>query len=323
MTGQRNKTRTSPAKRHRQGCSAVRAEFHRLCAASRRRLPLFRGPEVLSSRRTLLRARRRDRKRRQRACRNSTASSAGISARQGRRGPQAADRTPLCRAGVAFPAGTVAGYWASLGLPPGIAGTKSRQLPRARSIDRRAGRGRTRRRPERARRPRRQAFARPDGHAGERLSRSATGRIEPAARIGQDALAAGAAFRRFSAGGTRVQPGRDRLLDLPVRSHDPQPRGQGISRPRTGARRSRFHRLPATPSGKAPSSLPPSKSPRRSPPVFAPNCAITSSATICWARPSPSITWRTVRNVRPAATRNCATRAGRRADRDLAPAPSW
>ena len=41
---------------------AVRAEFLRLCPASRRRLPLFGGPEVLSSRRALLRARGADRR---------------------------------------------------------------------------------------------------------------------------------------------------------------------------------------------------------------------------------------------------------------------
>src|SRR3974377_277817 len=37
-----------------QGRTAVRAEFHRLCAATQCRLPLFREPEVLSSRRALL-----------------------------------------------------------------------------------------------------------------------------------------------------------------------------------------------------------------------------------------------------------------------------
>ena len=161
-----------------------------------------------------------------------------------------------------------------LGEPRPAAGsrrTKSRELPGARRGHRREGRGRTRRGLERAWRSRRQALARPDGHAGQRLSRTAAGRIEPAARVGPYALAAGATLRRLSAGGTGVHPGQDRLLDLPVRSHDPQSRGQGFSRPRTGARRSRFHRSPATRSDKAPSSLPPSKSPRRSPPAFAPS----------------------------------------------------
>ena len=126
-----------------------------------------------------------------------------------------------------------------LGEPRPAAGdrrTKSRKLPRARS-----NRSTCRARPnsvaalERARRPRRRRVPRPDGHAGERLSRTAAGRIEPAAGVGPDALAAGATLRRLSAGGTGVQAGRRRLLDLPVRPHDPEPGGQGISRPRTGA----------------------------------------------------------------------------------------
>ena len=167
-----------------------------------------------------------------------------FSARQDRGSPQAADRAPLCRAGIAL---LRRRRGRLLGEPRPAAGNrraKSRKLPGARSIDRRAGRGRTRRRAERARRSRRQAFARPDGHAGERLSRAAAGRTEPAARVGQDALAARAALRRFSAGGTGVQPGRQRLLDLPVRPHDPESGGQGISRPRTGARRRRFAARP-------------------------------------------------------------------------------
>ena len=114
-------------------------------------------------------------------------------------------------------------------------GAESRELPGARRIDRRAGRGGVRRRPERTRRSRRQARARPHGHAGERLSRTTAGRIEPAARVRAFALAAGPAFRRLSAGRARVQPRRERLLDLPVRSHDTKPGGQGISRPRTCA----------------------------------------------------------------------------------------
>ena len=36
-----------------------------------------------------------------------------------------------------------------------------------------------------------------------------------------------------------------------------------------------------------------------------------------------SITWRPARNVRPAAAKNCGTRAGRRRRSSLAPAPSW
>ena len=51
--------------------------------------------------------------------------------------------------------------------------------------------------------------------------------------------------------GPVFNPGQGRLLDMSVRSHDPQPRGQGVSGPRTGARRSRSHRWPAIRSVKA------------------------------------------------------------------------
>ena len=71
--------------------------------------------------------------------------------------------------------------------------------------------------------------------------------------------------------GPVFRPGRRRLLDLPVRPHDPEQGGQGISRPRSRRARSRFHRLPAIRSDKAPSSSQPSKSPRRSRPAFAPS----------------------------------------------------
>ena len=137
-------------------------------------------------------------------------------------------------------AGAVAGYWASLGLPPGMAEQNLGNCRvRVESIDVQGAAEFGAALSELGVRVVKRV-ARPDGHAGERLSRTTAGRIEPAAGIGPDALAAGAALRRLSAGGTGVQPGRGRLLDLPVRSHDPEPRGQGISRPRTGARRRRF-----------------------------------------------------------------------------------
>ena len=44
--------------------------------------------------------------------------------------------------------------------------------------------------------------------------------------------------------------------------------------------------LARTRSDRAPSNLRPSRSRKRSPPTFARNCAITSSASTCWARPS-------------------------------------
>ena len=88
----------------------------------------------------------------------------------------------------------------------GDRGEKSPEMSRAHSIDRRAGCNGARRRPERAGRSRRQALPRPDGHAGERLSRRTAGRIEPAAFVGPDALAARATLRHFSPGGAGVQP---------------------------------------------------------------------------------------------------------------------
>ena len=119
-------------------------------------------------------------------------------------------------------------------------GTESPQLPRAGRSDRCQRRQRTCRGLEQTRRSDRQAFAQAHDHAGERLSRPAAGRDEPGARGRQDAVAAGAAVRRVSAGGARVQTGRERLLELSVRSHDPQPGDQGVSRPRTGAGRRRI-----------------------------------------------------------------------------------
>ena len=140
----------------------------------------------------------------------------------------------------ALPHGAAAAYWASLGLPPEDA-EKNLQKCRVRiqSIDVQGGNG-TRRRPERAGRSRRQALRRPDGHAGERLSRRTAGRIEPAAFVGPHALAARPALRHFSPGGAGVQPGQERLLDLSCRSHETEPGGQGASRPQTGALRRRF-----------------------------------------------------------------------------------
>ena len=57
-------------------------------------------------------------------------------------------------------------------------------------------------------------------------------------------------------------------------------------------------------SGRTALRSPPSRLRGRSPPAFAPSCAITSSASTCSARPSPSITWPADRNARPAAIRN-------------------
>ena len=80
--------------------------------------------------------------------------------------------------------------------------------------------------------------------------------------------------------------GQERLLDLSRRSDETQPRDQGASSTADRPAASRLRRSPATCSDRAPSSLRPSRSRKRSPPTFAPTCAITSSASTCWARPS-------------------------------------
>ena len=72
-----------------------------------------------------------------------------------------------------------------------------------------------------------------------------TGRIEPAAFVGPDALAARPAFRHFSPGGAGVQPGQERLLDVSCRSHEAEPGDQGAARPQTGPPRRRFAAGPA------------------------------------------------------------------------------
>ena len=131
----------------------------------------------------------------------------GFSVRQNPRSPEAAGRPPLCPPGIAL------FEWRRgrlLGEPRPVArgrGEKSPEMSCAHSINRRAGGNGTRRRPERAGRSRRQALPRPDGHVGERLSRSAIGRIEPAAFVGPYALGARPTLRHFSPGGTGVQTG--------------------------------------------------------------------------------------------------------------------
>ena len=117
----------------RQRHPAIRAEFLGLCAAARRRLPLLRGPQVLSSRRALLRPRLRHRKGRQEPSRARCTSC-------GRNFPSDKVEEALKRLierryivpATDSSAGAVAGYWASLGLPPGIAEQNLGKLPRAR-----------------------------------------------------------------------------------------------------------------------------------------------------------------------------------------------
>ena len=161
-------------------------------------------------------------------------------------------------------AGAVAAYWASLGLSPETAENNLQNCRVANSIDRRAGCSRARRRSGRPRRSRRQALPRPDSHAGQRLSRRTPGGIEPGASVGPYPLGAGPAVRHFSSGGAGVPPGRERLLDLPRRSHEAQPRDQGASRSRSRPVASPYRLSPGTRSDRAPSSLRRSRSRRRS-----------------------------------------------------------
>ena len=182
--------------------------------------------------------------------------------------------------------GAVAAYWASLGLPPATAEENLQKCRvRIQSIDVQ-GATELGAALKRSGRSRRQAIPRPHGHAGERLSRRTTRRIEPAAAVGPNALAARPAFRYFSPGGAGVQPGQERLLDLPHRANATEPGGQGIPRTQTGAPHRRFASRPAACSDRAASSLRPSRSQERSPPTFARTCAITSSASTFWDRPS-------------------------------------
>ena len=107
-------------------------------------------------------------------------------------------------------------YWASLGLLPEDAKRNLQNCRvRIQSIDVQ-GATELGAALESAGRARREGRRRPDGHAGERLSRSAPGRIEPAAFVGPHALAAGPALRHFSAGGAGVQSGGARAPAGPV-----------------------------------------------------------------------------------------------------------
>ncbi len=209
-------------------------EFQRLCATARCGVPLFRGPKVLSARHPVLCAGLGDRKRRKKLSRAGPRAGAGFSTPGSPRSVQAADRAPLRCPGIARVRQRGGRL---LGEPRPAAGDcreKSPERPRAHPGDRRAGRDRARGRAEELRRPHRQALARPDRHAGERLSRTRLERIEPAAPGGPHNLDPRAALRHLSAGGAGVQPGRERLLDLPRRSDDAQPRGQIAARARAG-----------------------------------------------------------------------------------------
>ena len=136
------------------------------------------------------------------------------------------------------------------------------------------------------------------------------------------ALAAGAAVRRLSAGRAGVQSGRKRLLDLPVRSHDPQPRDQGVSRPRT-ARPSPSRRWPATTVGQSAIQFAAVEIAKAIATGFRTDMRDHIVSLDLLGAASSSITWRAARNVRPAAARSCGTRAARRSRSSSAQAPSW
>ena len=72
---------------------------------------------------------------------------------------------------------------------------------------------------------------RSDGRSGGRLSRWPTCRSQPSAADATAGLAAGATLRYFSADRSDFQPRKERLLDLPRRSHEMESPDQGISRP--------------------------------------------------------------------------------------------
>ena len=238
------RSRERPYAARQQRRSAVRAEFHRLCAATRCRVPLFRGPEVLSSRRALLRARLRDRSRQELSGARSRAGK-GFSIRQDPRSPEAASRPPLSSSRHrALPRTHAAAYWASLGLPPE---TAKRNLQKCRvriqSID---VQGAT------------ELGAALKGLGVRVVKRSA----DLTVTLVSDYLEARLAELNrqhlsdrtpwllvqpsgiFPLVGPVFSPGQERLLDLSRRSDETQPRGQGVPRPQTGPLRRRFAARP-------------------------------------------------------------------------------
>jgi len=137
-------------------------------------------------------------------------------------------------------AGVVAGYWASLGLPPGIAEQNLRNCcVRIESIDV-------------------QGAAELRGALSELGVRVVSRSPDLTVTLVNDYLERRLAELNrqrvsdhtpwllvqpsgaFPPRRPRVQPGQRRLLDLPFRSHDTEPGDQGIPRPRSGASRRRF-----------------------------------------------------------------------------------
>ena len=111
-------------RRRSSGRSTVRSEFYRLCAAARNRLPLFRRPEILPSRRAVSRHRLDHRRRRQELSEIAGKLSKSFS-------PDKIEQAlkGLMERHYIVPASSPAavdGYRASLGLPPGFAGRTSK-----------------------------------------------------------------------------------------------------------------------------------------------------------------------------------------------------
>ena len=243
------------AARQQRHC-AVRAEFLRLCAAARCRVPLFRGPEILSPRRALLCARRRDRRRQERGADRPRAAER-LSSRQDPGSAEAACRPPL--SSFTAPNASAAradAYWASLGLSPADANDNLQNCRvRIESIDVQG--------------------ANELGAALKALGvRVVRGAADLTVTLVSDYLEARLAElnRRhlsdrtrwllvqpsgifplvgpvFSAGqelrqGSGQESKPEPLLDLSRRAHEPQPRGQGVPRPQAGSPRCGFAARP-------------------------------------------------------------------------------
>ena len=207
-------------------------------------MPLFRGPEVLSSRRALLCARLRDRRGRKEFSASSFASSSRIfrPTRSTKHSSGSLSAASSSRHRVL--AGTAAGYWASLGLPPETAESNLEKCRvRIQSIDVQGA----------------AELGAALSELGVRVvKRSADltvtlvsdyleGRL---AELNRQHLSDPTPWLLvqpsgiFPLVGPVFRPGRERLLDLPCRANETQPGDQGASRPQTGAPGRRFASRP-------------------------------------------------------------------------------
>ena len=130
-----------------------------------------------------------------------------------------------------------AGYWASLGLTDDTAAKNlSNTSVQIESMGAAGAEGAGRRLAQ-IRRSGRRSPGQSDGRSGGRLSRRPTCRIQPSAADAKAGMAAGATHRYFSPDRSDFQPRKERLLDLPRRSHEMESPDQGISRPQPCALR--------------------------------------------------------------------------------------